>query len=127
MFRIHSTDDGHELPFEYLPCSAMTPKYGMAMYITGGKLAKASGSNLATHICCREEESAVAAGTIIPVVTIQKNQIWNTEAQENSYAVGMAVDVHTDGLTVKAASSNGADNFVLDYVDGTDVRGHFVK
>jgi len=97
------------------------------MYITSGKLAKASGSNVATHISLREEASAVSAGTIIPVAKIQPDQVWETDAQESGYSIGAAYDVHTDGLSIKLASSNPTGNFVLNAVDGTVVRGRFVK
>ena len=54
MFTLFQTDDGHELPFEYLPCAAITPKYGMGMVVTGGKLAIASGANKPKYMCVRD-------------------------------------------------------------------------
>ena len=126
MFKLYSTDDDRQLPWEYLPCSAIQPHYGEAMYITGGKLALASGSNKAQYICMREESAAVSAGDIIPVVKIQPDQVWETTAAASTYSVGVGYDVHTDGLSIKLANSDPTSNFVLNYVDGTDVRGRFV-
>jgi hypothetical protein len=31
MFTVYSTDDGRNLPVEYLPAGAITPKLGMAL------------------------------------------------------------------------------------------------
>lgn len=126
MFKLYSTDDGRQAPWEYLPCAAIQPHYGEAMYVTGGKLALAAGSNKAQYICMREEGAAVAAGDIIPVVKIQPDQVWETTAAASTYSVGVGYDVHTDGLSIKLASSNPTSNFVLNYVDGTEVRGRFV-
>lgn len=129
MFKLYSTDDGRQAPWEYLPCSAIQPHYGEAMYMTGGKLALASGSNKAQYVCMREEDAAVSAGDIIPVVKIQPDQVWETVAAASGYSVGAGYDVHTDGLSIKLASQSATGNFVLNYVggdDGKEVRGRFV-
>ena len=126
MFKLYSTDDGRQAPWEYLPCSAIQPKYGEAMYIASGKLALASGSNRAQYVCMRQEDAAVSAGDIIPVVKIQPDQVWETTAAASTYSVGLGYDVHTDGLSIKLASQSATSNFVLNYVDGTEVRGRFV-
>lgn len=41
-FKIYQTDDGRNMPLEYQPCGAITPKVGMALVMTGGKLVLAS-------------------------------------------------------------------------------------
>ena len=66
-FLIHSVDDGRNVPIEYLPCSAITPKIGMALIQSSGKLAVATGANKPAYICMTEKASAVSAGDIIPV------------------------------------------------------------
>lgn len=123
MFCLYTTDDDRQLPTEYLPCAAITPKRGLALYTTGGKLAVASGANAAEYICMREEAAAVEAGTVIPVCKVQRDQIWQTEGTADM-VVGTGYDVDTDGLKVKK-SSTGAANFYITSVDGTTVRGRF--
>ena len=45
-FMLHTTDDGHIPAWEYLPCSAITPKVGMALTQSSGKLAVATGTTV---------------------------------------------------------------------------------
>lgn len=124
MFRIWSTDDGRQLPFEYKSCSAMTPKYGMAMTIDGGDLVLAAGETAPIYICCREETAAVEQGTLIPVVKIQADQVWMTEGSGEE-TVGAAYDIAEDGMSL-ADTSTGAAPFVVDSVDGTVVYGRLI-
>ena len=56
MFVQVKTDDGHVAPYEQLPCSAITPKRGMAMILSSGKLAIATGSAEPEFICVAEHE-----------------------------------------------------------------------
>lgn len=124
MFRDISTNDGRELPFEYLPAAAITPKNGMALYMNGsGNLAVAGGANAAEYICCREESAAVTAGTIIPVVRIADDIIWESETA-GTLTVGTGYDIASGGLTV-ADTSTGAADFFVDSQEETVVRGHF--
>ena len=123
MFLLHSTDDDRQQPWEYLPCSAMTPKYGMAMLLSSGKLAKASGSATPEYICVREEAASVAAGTVIPVIKIQKDQVFETTGPSSALTVGTGYDIGSDGLSIASTTSGGA--FVLLSQDGTNIRGRF--
>lgn len=123
MFQLYQTDDGRELPFEYMPCSAITPKYGMAMKVSGGKLAVASGTDKPAYICAREEKTAVAAGTVIPVVKVQPDQRWRTKSA-SSFTVGTAYTLATTGLGVTTTSTNGV--FTVDDVHDGEVYGRFL-
>lgn len=124
MFILFSTDDDRQQPTEYLPCSAIQPKYGMAMKMTGGKLAKATAADVPEYICLREESAAVAAGDLIPVAKIQADQVWQTTGT-SAMVVGTGYDINTDALGVKTTSAGGAA-FIVNHVedDGT-VRGRF--
>ena len=126
MFRLISTDDGRELPFEYMPASAITPKYGMALYLTSGKLAVASVANRAEYMCCREGDAALTAGDIIPVVKIQEDQVWETTSSDTP-TVGVGMDVASGGLTVATKNgSTGIGNFIPEAVTDTGaIRGRF--
>lgn len=126
MFRDISTLDGRELPFEYLPAAAITPKYGMALYRnSSGNLAVAAGANAAEYICCLEADAAVAAGTVIPVVRIDADTVWESETA-GTLTVGTGYDIASGGLTV-AATSTGAADFFVDSQEGAVVRGRFDK
>lgn len=123
MFICVSTDDGRQLPTEYLPCSAIQPKYGMCMYMSSGKLAVAATTNKAQYVCVREEDAAVSAGDIIPVVKIQPDQVWETTGSGNE-TIGVGYDVKAGGLEL--ASTTNTANFIVNAKSGTKVRGRFV-
>ncbi len=122
-FQIYQTDDGHELPFEYLPCSAITPKAGMTMKITSGKLAIAAGTDKPAYMCCREESAAVTAGTIIPVVKVQPDQRWRVRST-SSFTVGNAYTLASGGLGVTTTTTDGV--FTVEEVHDGEVIGRFL-
>ena len=126
MFKIHSVDDGRNVPIEYLPASAITPKMGMALTQTGGMLAVASGTTAPSYVCMCESESACAAGDIIPVLRVGHDIIWETIAQAamTSVKLGDKVTLHTDGLQVTATTTSGVAEVV--YKDG-DAAGSMVR
>jgi len=130
-FSLYSTDDGRMPPVEYLPVSAITPKVGMALYQTGGKLAIAGGANLATYMSMTQRSAACTAGELIPVVRILPSQIWQAPKDStNAMVVGTAYDVASGGLLVDDNGSSGT-NFQTVYVEGSAqydmVRGRFIK
>lgn len=122
-FLIHSTDDGHALPWEYLPCSAIAPKVGMALTQSGGNLALASGTTAPTYISMTERENACTAGDLIPVVRVQKDTVYETElsAAGTSLKVGQKVTLATDGLRVTATTTEGVAELVE--IIGTEIGG----
>ena len=118
-FLIHSVDDNRVLGLEYLPCSAITPKVGMALVQTSGNLALASGTTAPTYISMCERETACTAGELIPVVRVQKDIIFGVPAQAamTSVKLGDKVTIHTDGLQVTATTASGVAEVVG--MDGT--------
>ena len=44
------SDHGAVTPFEYLPCGAITPKAGLALVLTNGLLALATGTTAPTYM-----------------------------------------------------------------------------
>lgn len=119
MFKIHTIDDGRNAPVEYLPCGAITPKAGMAMVLTSGNLAVAAGTNKPAYICMREETAAVPAGTLIPVIRVQSDMVFETTATAalTSVKLGSKVTLSTDGLQVTATTTDGVAEIVA--MDGT--------
>ena len=118
-FLIHSVDDNRVLGLEYLPCSAITPKVGMALIQTTGNLALASGTTAPTYISMCERAKACTAGELIPVVRVQKDIIFAAPAQAamTSVKLGDKVTIHTDGLQVTATTTSGVAEVVG--MDGT--------
>lgn len=113
-FLIHSVDDNRVLGLEYLPCSAITPKVGMAMVQASGNLALASGTTAPTYISMCERKEACTAGDLIPVVRVQKDIIFGVPAQAamTSVKLGDKVTIHTDGLQVTATTTSGVAEVV---------------
>ena len=118
-FLIHSVDDNRVLGLEYLPCSAITPKVGMALVQTSGNLALASGTTAPAYISMCERETACTAGELIPVVRVQKDIIFGVPAQAamTSVKLGDKVTIYTDGLQVTATTASGVAEVVG--MDGT--------
>ena len=108
------SDHGAVTPFEYLPCGAITPKAGLALVLTNGLLALATGATAPTYICMKDADAAVTAGTIIPVVRVDKDRIYETtnSAAFSSAITGQKVTLHTDGLQVTATTTNGVAEIV---------------
>lgn len=121
-FKIHSVDDGHVPSIEYLPCSAITPKVGMALIQTSGNLAIATGTNKPTYISMCEKTAACTAGDIIPVIRVDDRTVYETtfSAAATSVALGAKVTLHaSSGLQVTATTTDGIAEVVG--MDGTAV------
>lgn len=114
MFLPHKTAEGKVIPWEYLPCSAITPKVGMAMTQSSGNLAIATGTTKPTYICMAEYGAAVTAGTIIPVIRVDNETIFETTSSEamTSRNLGDKVTIYTGGLQVTATTTSGVAEIV---------------
>ena len=118
---IQSTGD-HRVPVnKVLPCGAITPKVGMALVLTGGQLAVASGTTKPTHICVEEHEAAVAAGTLIQVQQVEPDITFGVplSVAGASLKVGQKVTIAADGLAVTATTENGVAQ--IEKICGTGV------
>ena len=119
-FKIYKTDDGRIPGIEYLPCSAITPKVGMALVQSSGNLAIATGTTAPTYISMCEKDSACTAGDIIPVIRVSKDMVFETtfSAAATSIKLGNKVTLHaSDGMSVTATTTDGVAEVV--YMDGT--------
>ena len=115
----YSNEDGRVPPWEYLPCSAITPKRGMLMKLDGGKLAKASGSDVPEFLCIEERSAAVSAGDPVKVVRVEPDTDYETvfSAAATGLGPGDKVTIATDGLRVTATTASGVAEIV--YMEGT--------
>ena len=115
-----STEDGHVPAFAYLPAGAITPKIGMALTLSGGLLAAAAGSTKPAYICMCEKDSAVEAGTLLPVIRVTADLSLRTTCSA-SFAdrkVGDKVTIAAGGMQVTAATASGTATVTA--IEGTD-------
>lgn len=127
-FKPYSTVDGAVIPWEYMPVAAITPQVGMALYESSGNLTTAAAGNLATYVSMKEASAAATAGDKIPVVRIQKDQVWeSTLAANSTLAVGATTDIASGGLTVAASGSSGSNVEIVSFPDGVKTAGARVR
>ena len=121
----YSNEDGRAAPWEYLPCSAITPKLGMALVFSSGNLAIAAGTAKPAYISMCEKEAAVAAGTRIPVIKVQPDQVFECtcSASLSGAAVGSKVTLHaSNGLQVTGTTTSGVARIVAKDGDASGSR-----
>lgn len=121
----YSNEDGRVPPWEYLPCSAITPKMGMALVQSSGNLAIATGTTKPTYISMLEAESAVSAGDLIPVIRVLPDQIFEctNSASISGVNIGQKVTLHaSNGLQVTGTTSSGVAEIVAKDGDAAGSR-----
>ncbi len=112
-------------PWEYLPCSAVTPKLGMAMVLSSGNLAIATGTTKPTYISMVEKDAACAAGDLIPVIRVQPDQVFETtcSASLSGVNVGAKVTLHaSNGLQVTGTTASGVAEIIAKDGDASGSR-----
>lgn len=122
---------GHNPPaVEYLPAGAITPKFGMAVALnpSTGYLA---ASAKPTHISVMEASAALTAGTIIPVIRISDNIVFESTLDgTTTLKAGALADVDSTGMLI---DGDGSTNkvFLIEVLEGaaqgSKVRGRFVR
>lgn len=118
MFLNKKNADGHVAPFEQLPCSAITPKNGMAMVLSSGKLAIATGANKPEFICVEDHGAAVSAGDLVTVVRVEADTDYETTlSAAGALNIGDKVTLASDGLRVTATTASGVAEIVA--MEGT--------
>ncbi len=121
----YQNEDGRVAPWEYLPCSAVTPKLGMAMVLSSGNLAIATGTTKPTYISMVEKDAACAAGDLIPVIRVQPDQVFETtcSASLSGVNVGAKVTLHaSNGLQVTGTTASGVAEIVAKDGDASGSR-----
>lgn len=107
-FLIHDTKDGQPGPWEYLEAAAIGDcKVGMALTVTDGKLAKASGTVKPTYISMYQ--GTVASGERIPVLRVLPDTRFKTQlsAAGTALKVGDKVTIDTTGMLATATTTSG--------------------
>ncbi len=111
----HSNSDGRVQPWEYLPATGATaPSIGLALVLSSGKLAKASGSTKPAYICMTEAPAALAAGTLVPVIKVEPDTVFEcaNAASLSEVDIGAKVTIHSDGLQITATTTDGVATIV---------------
>lgn len=109
-------DSARVPPIEYRPCSAITPKVGMALKVSGGNLAAATGADVPQYISMCERAGVCTAGERIPVIRVQPDILFESTAAAalSGVTAGTKVTLHTDSLQVTATSGGAAELVELD-------------
>ena len=121
----HSNEDGRVNPWEFLPCSAITPKLGIALVQSSGNLAIATGTTKPTHISMVEKNAAMTAGDLIPVIRIQPDQVFEctNSASLSGVNIGQRVTLHaSNGLQITGTTSSGVAELVYKEADASGSR-----
>ena len=118
------SDDGHVAPFEYLPAGAITPKVGLALTESSGNLAVCTGTNVPTYISATESAAALTAGTVIPVIRVSKESVYETSlsASGTSLKIGDKVTISSGGDQITATTTSGVAEIVA-FPDGVKSSG----
>lgn len=118
-FYIQSVSDGHVPPFEYMVCGNITPKAGMALTLSAGKLVTASGTTAPGYISMMEADTA-QDDKVIPVLRVEDGITFMTQnsAAFGAVKVGNKVTIANDGLRVTATTTSGVAEVVS--ICGTD-------
>lgn len=125
-FLTHFTEDGRVPSLEYLPCGAITPKVGTALYMNGGTLAIAAGTTKPTYICMTERDAAVTAGELIPVFRVQPDIAFETEFSVAATSVkpGNKLTIAAGGEQVTATATDGVAEVVS--MEGTEAGSRVI-
>lgn len=122
MFLFHQVDDGRVPGIEYLRCSAITPKVGMLLKVTSGKLAAATSTDVPLYMSMGEYEAALEDGKEIPVIRLHPDAIMEVATPTSfSQVMGAKVTIGSDSLSI-TNTTGGACEVVYTDADITRVR-----
>lgn len=114
MFIPHTYDDGQPMPFEKLPVTGdLAIGVGTALYVTGGKLALATGTQAPTYIS-RVVRDATTDGEYIEVERVADKVIYETELSVDSasIAIGTKYTIDATGGKITATTTSGVAEVV---------------
>ena len=129
MFSPHKSDNGAQLPWEYMPVAAGTYIAGQLLNASDGSLAPVSAaSNTTPGYLCMANITA-AGGDSVPVTRVGKNYIYETQlsAAAEGAGIGTKLRVSAGGLQ---ADAGAVGTFEVTYIEGTaagsNVHGRFI-
>lgn len=130
MFTLYNYDSDRNAPIEYVAAGAITPKLGLALAFSSGVLALATGATKPEYICMKEGSAALTSGTVIPVMKILPDMVFESvsSASLSGVTLGTKLTLHTDGAKV-TGTSGGCAMLMYKAADasGSTVRVRFVE
>lgn len=121
---VYQTDDGRTPGTEYMPCGAITPRLGMALKLTAGKLAAAGGADQPGYISMTERKTPCVDGELIPVMRTAGDIVFEAPTPESFTAVpGGRVQLAADGMGLSNTAGGCAE---IVYTDSDFTRFRFV-
>ena len=122
----HNNNDGRVQPWEYLPATGSTaPSIGLALVLTSGKLAKCGATATPQYICMRQEAAAVAAGTLLPVIKVEPDMVFEctNSASLSGVSIGQKVTLHaSSGLQITGTTTSGVARLLYKAGDAAGSR-----
>lgn len=107
---IYQTDSGRVPGVEYLPCGTITPKAGMALKMTAGKLAAASGADTPLYLSMAEKDKPCTEGELIPVIRVAADLIFEAATPADFTAVpGDKVQLHSESCGLSGTAGGPAE------------------
>lgn len=111
MFSFRKSNTKPEVPvIKTMPSTASTSyKIGDALVLTGGALAKATGTTVPQYICACNYEAPATGNEDIAVYLITPGHEYDTTFAADASAVteGSKVTIHTDAAQVTATTTGG--------------------
>ena len=102
---------------EYLPTTP-SGEYteGMALVLSSGKLAKATGTTKPTHIAMKTYTAPATGNEDLPVMRIEKNMVFSApvtfSAEAKAIVLGTKLTIATDSLGVTDVTTSGVATVV---------------
>ena len=121
----YSNEDGRGQPWQYLPCGAIKPSIGMALVQSSGVFAIATGTAKPTYISMFEAADTLTSGTLIPVIAVTPDQVYETSnsASLSGVNIGQKVTLHaSNGLQVTGTTTSGVATIVAKDGDASGSR-----
>ena len=121
----YHNEDGRVQPWQYLPCGAIKPSIGMALVQSSGVFAIAAGTTKPAYISMYEASDTLSSGTLIPVIAVTPDQVFETTASASLSGVGIGakVTLHaSNGCQVTGTTTGGVATIVAKDGDASGSR-----
>lgn len=123
--------DGQLDPWEQQLASAgLNLKVGMALKMSGGKLAMATAADAVEFISMEERDAATVDGQPVLVIAADSDTIYETSLSEQVSGISRGATYNIDSTGMMLASTTGGALKVIDYSGdqaGDTVRVQLVK
>lgn len=127
MFRfLRNNANSNQPAIMMLPTTASTQyEVGDALVLSGGKLAKATGTTKPAYICAAKYSAPASGMEDIAVYPVYDTQEWETTlAVEGQLTPGTKVTIHTDAAQVTATTTSGVAEVIS--ADGSAIGSNVV-